>query len=182
MEHALLEFLQLHADSRLAHNDDQIMLLGNAFRMLPHDFLHEPPHPVPDDGIPDFLACRDAQSNRIGLRLTGPIYDELAVRERLPVSINAAEVFAAAQSQFSLHVLPSPNLHPSVIPVKMKKRPLDVVLRLRAKHVSAFLAAGAQYFTSVFRRHPLAESVYFLPFADVRSKCRFHVACTSRSK
>lgn len=56
-----------------------------------------------------------------------------------------------------------------------KKDHSHVVFGLSTQYLSALLAAGAQYFASVLRAHPLAESMHFLAFADIRFESRSHL-------
>lgn len=110
MKHASFQLLGGFAYGAGADDQDKIRMLRHFVGMLPDNFLHNPAHPVADDRIADFFAGRDAEPERLRLRLPGPINDKLTVGKGLSAAVRPRKILTPSQAPFSLHCSPTPPI------------------------------------------------------------------------
>lgn len=71
-------------------------MLDQLVLMMTNDFLHEPAHPVADNGIAHLFADGNSYAKFLYLFFAEPVHDKLVVRKRLSMSIYAAKVRAVS--------------------------------------------------------------------------------------
>lgn len=130
VHNATLQFLARHPDRRLADDQNKIDMCLDPVGLQSDDFLGDTSHPVPHDGIADFLAGGHAQPERLRLRLPGPVEDELSVRERLSLPVDPAKIFPVSQPQFPLHGSSFTNLLALISSIACFRQPKRLVSSL----------------------------------------------------
>lgn len=85
-------------------------MIGDLRFVRAHDFLHQTPHPIADDGVSYFFAGRNADAKPFDFRLMKPINDKLVIRKRFPVTVYPGKIGPIPQTQLFLHdKLPNPD-------------------------------------------------------------------------